>query len=280
MYFKTSSKYECSACTACEHTCPVQAIKFSPDEDGFLYPSIDKEKCINCSLCERVCPVDHPSYKNNEAPEVYAAMIKDVDQRKNSSSGGIFYAIASWIIDNGGKVYGATMDENHQVKHIGVDTYEELYFLRGSKYVQSNLLSIFLDIKNQLKNGRWCYFVGTGCQVAGLKAYLCKDYDRLLTSDLVCHGVPSQWIFNQHITYLEDKYKGKVSGYYFRNNEAWGGTEIFRITTPKGKVKKYKFPSYDLSPYLYSFMQSMTLRYACYDCKFACVPPHASLFLK
>ncbi|SHF69991.1 Coenzyme F420 hydrogenase/dehydrogenase, beta subunit N-term [Bacteroides faecichinchillae] len=279
MYFKTLSKSECCACTACEHACPVSAITFLPDEEGFLYPSINKDKCINCGLCERVCPVAHPSYSNSEAPAAYAAMVKDVEQRKKSSSGGMFYAIACWILQQGGKVYGASMDENHQVKHIGVDNVNDLQLLRGSKYVQSDLQCVFADIKNDLKAGRWCYFVGTGCQVAGLKAFLRKDYETLLTSDLVCHGVPSQWLFDRHIQYLEEKHKGKVSGYQFRNNKTWGGSEIFNLRNPKGKVKRYKFPSYNLSPYLYSFMYAMTYRYSCYDCKFARIPRQGDITL-
>lgn len=279
MYFKTLAKSECCACTACEQACPVNAISFTNDEEGFLYPTINKEKCIDCGLCERVCPVEHPNYSNTETPEVYAAMVKEVEQRKKSSSGGMFYAIASWILNQGGKVYGATMDEKHQVKHIGVDNFEDLNLLRGSKYVQSDLQQVFADIKKELKAGRWCYFVGTGCQVAGLKSFLRKDYDTLLTSDLVCHGVPSQWLFDQHIKYLEEKYKGKVSNYHFRNNEGWGGCEIFDLTNHKGKTKRYKFPSYDLSPYLYSFMYGMTSRYSCYECSFARIPRQGDITL-
>ena len=279
MYFKTLAKSECCACTACEQACPVNAISFTKDEEGFLYPAINKDKCIDCGLCERVCPVEHPNYSNTETPEVYAAMVKEVEQRKKSSSGGMFYAIASWILNQGGKVYGATMDEKHQVKHICVDNLEDLDLLRGSKYVQSDLQQVFADIKKELKAGRWCYFVGTGCQVAGLKSFLRKDYDTLLTSDLVCHGVPSQWLFDQHIKYLEEKYKGKVSDYQFRNNEGWGGCEIFYLTNHNRKTKRYKFPSYDLSPYLYSFMCGMTSRYSCYECPFARIPRQGDITL-
>lgn len=279
MYFKTLAKSECCACTACEQACPVQAISFAPDNEGFLYPSINEERCVDCGLCERVCPVEHPNYSNTDSPGVYAAMVKDVEQRKKSSSGGMFYVIASWILQQGGKVYGATIDENHQVKHIGVDNFDDLYLLRGSKYVQSALQHIFRDIKKELKTGRWCYFVGTGCQVAGLKSFLRKDYDTLLTSDLVCHGVPSQWLFDQHVQYLEKKYKGKVSNYQFRNNDGWGGCEIFDVTNHKGKIRRYKFPSYDLSPYLYSFMYGMTSRYSCYECPFARIPRQGDITL-
>lgn len=279
MYFNTLSKSECCACTACEHVCHVKAISFVKDEEGFMYPKIDKNKCINCGLCERVCPIEHPNYSNTESPSVFAAMLKDREQRKRSSSGGMFFIIARWILEHDGIVYGATIDLKNQVKHIGVDNIEDLYLLRGSKYVQSNLQDVFSDIKQQLKDGRWCYFVGTGCQVAGLRSFLRKDFDNLITSDLVCHGVPSQWLFDQHIQFLEDKYAGKVSDYQFRNNETWGGCEIFNLTNQKGTVKHYKIPSYNLSPYLYSFMYGMTYRYSCYDCKFARIPRQGDVTL-
>ena len=279
MYFKSLSKYECCACTACVHACPKGCIHLESDEEGFYYPQIDKDKCINCGRCESICPVEYPVYENNATPNVYASYVKDVEERKKSSSGGLFYAIATWILDQNGKVYGAAIDERSQVYHIGVDSKEDLYKLRGSKYVQSALNDTFVDIKRNLSNDRWCYFVGTPCQVAGLKSFLHKEYEKLLTSDLVCHGVPSQWLFDQHISYLEKKEGGKVSGYQFRNNEKWGGCEIFNLTTPKGRVKTIKHPTYVLSPYLYSFMYAMTYRYSCYDCKFARIPRQGDITL-
>ena len=279
MYFQSLSKYECCACSACVHACPKQCISLTPDEEGFYYPKIDKNVCINCGICEKTCPVEHPTYNNTPSPRVYAALINDEKERKKSSSGGMFYAIACWIIEQGGVVYGATMDDYHQVYHIGVETKDNLSLLRGSKYVQSALNDTYVAVKKNLQNDRWCYFVGTPCQVAGLKSFLRKDYPKLLTSDLVCHGVPSQWLFVHHIAYLEKKYKGKVSDYQFRDNEKWGGCEIFNLTNPKGKVKSIKHPSYVLSPFLYSFMYAMTYRYSCYDCKFAKIPRQGDITL-
>lgn len=278
MYFKSLSKYECCACTACVHACPKRCIHLEPDKEGFYYPQIDKDKCINCGKCESVCPVEHPVYKNAITPNVYASYVRDVEERKKSSSGGLFYAIAVWILEQNGIVYGATIDERSQVYHMGVEKKEELYKLRGSKYVQSSLNDTFVNIKRNLLNDRWCYFVGTPCQVAGLKSFLHKEYDKLLTSDLVCHGVPSQWLFDQHISYLEEKEGGKVSGYQFRNNEKWGVCEIYNLTRAKGRVKTVRRP-YVLGPYLYSFMYAMTYRYSCYDCKFARIPRQGDITL-
>ena len=278
-YFKTQNKKDCCACSACIQGCPVQAISFVNDVEGFAYPAIDKDTCINCGLCERICPVSNSKYDNSEAPEVYASLLKDVEERKKSTSGGLFYAIAEWVLEKGGVVFGAAMNEHHQVRHITVENNLDLQLLRGSKYVQSAMGDTFLQVKKKLEEGRWCYFTGTGCQVAGLKAFLRKDYSTLITSDIVCHGVPSQWLYDQHISYIEKKYKGTVIEYQFRNNEKGTGGEIFLVDTPKGKIKKVINPTYNLSPYLYSFMYGMTSRWSCYDCKFARIPRQGDITL-
>lgn len=279
MYFKTKDKSECCGCTACVHSCPVSAIRFEEDKEGFMYPVIDENTCINCGLCERVCPFEHPDYHNNKYPEVFASMLKNKAERRKSSSGGLFYAIAKLIIERGGIVYGAAFDDSQNVVHIGVDNIEDLEKLRGSKYVQSDLNKTFVEIHNLLKTRRWIYFVGTGCQVAGLKSFLRKDYPTLITSDLVCHGVPSPKLFKTHLMYLEEKYHGKVSDYQFRDNANWGVCEMFHLTNPKGNIKYIKNSSYELSPYLYSFMYAFTYRYSCYNCKFAQIPRQGDITL-
>lgn len=279
MYFKTKNKSECCGCTACIHSCPVSAISFSEDNEGFMYPEINQDLCINCGLCERVCPFEHPDYRNDANPVVYASMLKDKTERKKSTSGGLFYALAKLIIERKGIVYGATLDNQLNVVHIGVEKMSDLGILRGSKYVQSDLNKVFVEIRNNLKSGRWVYFVGTGCQVAGLKSFLRKDYPTLVTSDLVCHGVPSQMLFNKHIQFLEQKYHGKVADYNFRDNANWEGCEMFRLTNHKGKSKQIRNSSYELSPYLYSFMYAFTYRYSCYNCKFARIPRQGDITL-
>lgn len=275
MYFLTKHKSECCACTACVNACPKSCIRMVQDEEGFAYPHIDDTICINCHLCEKVCPVEHPDFSNNTTPDAYAVLLKDIEQRKKSSSGGAFYAIASFVLDNKGVVVGATMDNDHLVQHIAIDSRDELFRLRGSKYVQSSLDGVFSIVKQALLDDRWCYFVGTGCQVAGLKAFLRKSYDKLITSDLVCHGVPSQKLFDLHIAYLEEKYQDRIVNYQFRNNRLWGGCEICNFANHKPIMN----PSYELSPYLYSFMYAMTYRYSCYDCKFACIPRQGDITL-
>lgn len=280
MYFKTYLKEECTGCTACEHICPKGSISMvSIDNEGFKYPVIDLDTCIKCGLCEKVCPVEFPKYENSNNPEVYATYIKDEKERQSSSSGGLFFIIAKWILANNGIVYGAAFVENFKLKHVGVDNLSELEKLRGSKYVQSDLGDVFTKVKENLKNNRWVYFVGTPCQVAGLKSYLLKDFERLITSDLVCHGVPSQMLFDKHLSFLERKEKKEVVSYQFRNNKKWGGCEIVHYRNNRGNIIEKKLPTYSLSPYLYSFMYGYTSRYACYNCKFAKIPRQGDITL-
>lgn len=279
MYFKTLAKQDCTGCTACVNVCPRQCILMRVDEEGFYYPIIDKEKCIECGLCEKVCPVESSQSSNDSMPKVYAAYLRNTGERMKSTSGGIFYAIAKWVVEQHGIVYGAAFDENFKLKHIGVDRMEDLSQLRGSKYLQSYVGNVFSEIKQHLKAGRWVYFVGVGCQVAGLKAFLRKNYDTLITSDLVCHGVPSQLMFDWHLGYLRQKEKGQIVSYSFRDYEGWGGCEKYDFISLNGKRITRKIYGYFLSPYLYSFMWAFTHRYSCYGCKFARIPRQGDVTL-
>lgn len=275
MFFESYRKNECCGCTACLNACPTRAITMQEDKEGFYYPSVNEELCVQCNLCRKVCSWDHPKYENEVAPLTFASVLKDKVERQRSTSGGLFYAIAKWIIEQGGVVYGAAFDNNLQLNHIGVDNVTDLQLLRGSKYIQSNLGRVFLNVKENLEKGKWCYFSGTGCQVAGLKAYLRKEYSKLITSDVVCHGVPSQKIFNQHIKYLEKKYQDKVLKYLFRDYKLGGGSEIVSFRKRKPVINR----TYFLSPYLYSFMYGYISRPSCYECKFAYIPRQGDITL-
>ena len=275
MYFDSLEKNECSGCTACMNACPKAAITMQEDSEGFLYPHIDENTCIHCGLCQKVCSWEHPTYNNSSEPLTLASILQNKAERQRSTSGGVFYAIAKWIIEQNGVVYGAAFDEKLQLHHISADNLEDLQRLRGSKYIQSNLGHIFKEVRSQLEQGRWCYFTGTGCQVAGLKAYLHKDYEKLLCSDLVCHGVPSQKLFNEHIAYMEQKYHDNVVGYLFRDYKGGGVCETICFKDKEKVVNS----SYELSPFLYSFMCGYTYRYSCYGCKFAKIPRQGDITL-
>ena len=196
-------KKDCCGCHACATICAKHCITMQADEEGFLYPIVNKEACTDCGLCEKVCPVINQS-EPRKPLKVYAAKNKNEEIRRQSSSGGIFTLLAEKVINEGGVVFGARFDEEWNVVHSWADNIEGIAAFRGSKYVQSTIGDTYREAKDFLKQGRQVLFSGTPCQIAGLKKYLRKDYDNLLTVDVVCHGVPSPLVWR---TYLDETRK-------------------------------------------------------------------------
>ena len=196
-------KKKCCGCSACVQRCPKQCINFREDNEGFRYPYIDTDKCINCGLCEKVCPIIN-QYNEKVPTKVYAAINTNEKIRMQSSSGGIFTYIATKVIEEKGVVFGARFDKNWEVKHDFTENIEGLSAFRGSKYMQSRIEDNYLKVEKFLKDGRKVLFSGTPCQIAGLKRYLKKNYENLLTIDIICHGVPSPKIWR---LYLNEIYK-------------------------------------------------------------------------
>lgn len=261
---------KCTGCRACEQICPQKCITMKEDQEGFLYPSIDKEKCIGCGLCQKSChmlnEIDRKDYFSE--PEVYAMKPKDENIAIQSTSGGMFAIIAKYIFDKKGIVYGCEFDDELNARHIRIDNENDLHRLRGSKYVASNTLDTYSRVKKDLEDKNVVLYSGTGCQVAGLKSFLKKDYENLITVDLVCHGVPSQKIFSKYINWLENKLKDKVKKYDFRSKgkTRWGGGFTAKVETNSGKVKYLKA---DFDPYYSAFLDGKIYRESCYECKYA-----------
>ena len=196
-------KKNCCGCNSCVQACPKQCITMAEDEEGFLYPHVDAAVCIDCGLCARSCPVINQA-EPREPIRVYAATNPDEEQRLHSSSGGIFIMLAKETIKVGGVVFGAKFDKDWEVKHCYAETEEDLKPLMRSKYVQSRIENTFKEAENFLKQGRNVMFVGTPCQIAGLKKYLKKEYDNLLTVDIICHGVPSPKVWREYLEELRN----------------------------------------------------------------------------
>lgn len=263
-----SDKGKCCGCTACASACPKNAIVMKNDASGFVYPEINQELCVECGMCKRVCAfstelIDSVSDK---APRVYAVVNKDTAVYKKSSSGGFFTALANEAINQNGVVYGAVFDKDFKVKHIRGTKQVDIEAMRGSKYVQSNLDGVFESVKNDLKASKLVMFVGTGCQVGGLKKYLNKDYDNLVTVDIVCHGVPSQKLFDDYKETLEKKYKAKVKSFSFRAKKLKGQIQDIEAVFDNGKVYS-EYP--DIDAYRNMFAKSFTLRPSCFECPYA-----------
>ena len=96
------SKLDCCGCTACTNSCPKSAIAMVPDEEGFLYPKIDRKRCIECGACEKVCPVLNKRTVISKKTEGYIIRIKDAKVLYESTSGGAFTALADYILEQNG----------------------------------------------------------------------------------------------------------------------------------------------------------------------------------
>ncbi len=188
------------------------------DEQGFLYPKVDLSLCIHCNLCEKVCPVINQA-PPREPLETFAAKNRDEKVRIASSSGGIFFALAKEIIENGGIVFGAKFNEQWEVIHDYAETFEEVKAFHGSKYVQSRIGEAFSQAEKFLKTGRRVMFTGTPCQIAGLSLFLRKEYSNLLAVDVACHSVPSPKVWKDYIdskkdiTYDSINFRDKTNGW-------------------------------------------------------------------
>ena len=200
-------KNACCGCGNCASVCPSKAIKMDTDEVGFVFPYINTDLCSECGLCLKKCPVMNHNNEKDLNHKFYVAYAKDEAVRFNGSSGGMFGLIAKKLIDNSGVVYGAAFDKELKLKCTRATTEKELLPLYKSKYIQSNLGESFLEIKNELEKGKQVLFTSTPCQVYALKLYLNKEYNNLFTVDFVCHGVPSQELFDKCRNYVEEKEK-------------------------------------------------------------------------
>lgn len=254
------NKYNCCGCSACMQICPKQCISMYEDEEGFLYPKVYAENCINCHLCEKACPC--LNLEQSKEPIIcYAARNIDDGIRRQSSSGGIFSAIAEKIVAEGGVVFGARFDSTWQVIHASVETKNDIEVFRGSKYVQSKIGDAFIRVETFLKEGRVVLFSGTPCQVSGLNHFLRREYDNLLTVEIVCHGVPSPKIWREYIESLKVSSIGSIS--HKDKSTGWRGYS-FLIKDTAGKVI-YAEKASD-NKYLMAFIRNLTLRPACFSC--------------
>lgn len=256
-------KEDCCGCAACAQVCPKSCITMVRDAEGFDYPEADSERCISCGLCEKVCPVSHAQAEPAGEPKVFAAYGPDKD-RAVSSSGGIFAQLARQTLAQGGLVFGAAMAEDGKTAvHMAIDSEGDLPRLQGSKYLQSHVGNCFRQAKEALEAGRAVLFTGTPCQIEGLLHFLGRNYENLVTADVICHGVPSEKLWQKYLDYQQHRYGSRVTRVSFRDKRQGWKSFSMALTFENGKqyAKKLYFDTY-----LQLFLQDLCLRPSCYSC--------------
>ncbi|PRR78893.1 F420H2 dehydrogenase subunit F [Clostridium liquoris] len=259
---------KCTSCFACYNVCNTQAIKMNLSEDGFYYPKVDEHICVECNKCQNSCPSIEYNNKNRQKQylKIYASYTLNENIRKLSSSGGLSSEIAEHVLDHGGVVFGVAWNKDFLAEHIEIRNKDDLQKIIGSKYIQSNIGFTYKRIKQIIDmENKNVLFIGVPCQVAAIKKVI--NSEKLITVDLICHGVPSITAFQK---YLFDKSKnGKIVYFNFRDKElGWSKGQV-KLITKDGYI--YKCSKAE-DPFFNGFICDLYSNNSCYDCKFSAIP--------
>lgn len=258
----------CTGCSACAQRCPAGAISMIPDEEGFVRASVNPKACIHCNLCNKVCPVgEGKENAAHDARAAYATWNANLPELQKSSSGGLFSLFARRTLLADGVVCGAVYDNQGVVYHDLVESEAGLDRMRGSKYVQSEMRDCFPRLKKELVAGRQVLFTGTGCQVAGLRAFLGKDYENLMLLEIICEGTPSPAVWQKHLRSLCPDMK-ELSYLSFRDKKyGWTQTIVVKYRTSCDE-EKIMVSHGTQDPYIMTMFGAITQARNCYQCKF------------
>ena len=259
-----AARDRCTGCGACSNGCPKGAIRMVPDREGFLYPQVE-DGCVLCGHCTHICPVLKQREPRTE-PAVFAVWNRDAAALQASTAGGVFSALAEYVLEGGGVVFGAALDDRLRVAHVAVKNTHELPRLRGAKPVQSDIGETYQQVRLYLDQGRQVLFSGTPCQVDGLYRYLGEHPERLVTCDVACSGVCSPGVWARLVSsmaYVKQhrpvavEFCGKLSGDQERR---------FRVLFEGGGRYDAPAPKSELGRGL---TRGLFLRPACYHCPYA-----------
>lgn len=264
---KLPKREQCTGCGGCAAVCPKDCIRMVADREGFLYPVVEESRCVDCKLCEKVCTAwEQPAVSG--VVDCLAARNKDAQIRKDSSSGGVFTALAQRVLQAGGAVCGAVYNEKFGVEHRLAFTMEELASMRGAKYTQSHAGHCFRQLKQLLAQDRPVLFVGTPCQCAALRSYI-GDHDRLLLVDMICHGVPSGSIWASYVQRRRelDADGQKIAQIDLREKSTGWSHYAYSVRIEYGNGKIYSV-SQGQDPFMKGFVENLYLRPSCAHCAF------------
>ena len=268
---KTDDKERCCGCGTCGLVCPRRCISFEADEIGAEYPVISSEVCISCGRCEQVCPIQRRFENGSRGKAAYAAYSLDTGVRFRGASGGMFETFAGWIIRQGGSVFASKFDGDLKLRCVEANTLSEVRSLTKSKYLQSDCVPMFPLMKQRVSEGKKILFCAAPCQVKALKNYLggSADNGNVFLIDFVCHGVPSQRIFDKFRAYSEKKRGIKITGFQFRTKIPGGATpHYYTMRYEKNGVEKRKTALYLTDPFYLAFQKYLILRDSCYHCPY------------
>lgn len=273
--------FKCTGCNLCVINCTNHALALKENQEGFLYPVINMDKCVECRKCEQVCPENKSQQIIEKAdkkyPVVYAAINKDEEVRLKSTSGGVFSALAVFILKQGGSVVGAVYDNNLNVVHKLINSEAELESLRRSKYVQSNMGNIYSSIEEKLEKGKKVLFCGTPCQAAAVKKAIKKHTDKLYICDILCYGVSSPRVYRSYISWLENEYDSSLKELDFKNKRV-GWEE--KSTLAKFSNGKEYFVNGEDNIYSDAYIKyQLCSRECCYQCQYKSVPHPSDITL-
>ena len=118
-------------------------------------------------------------------------------------------------------------------------------------------------------SGRKVLFSGTPCQISGLKKFLQKDYDNLVTVSVVCHGVPSPLVWRSYISNVLLDTSDQVTEMCFRDKSAgWNNYNFIVQGVKRGAEAETVLvcEAFHLNLYMQLFLNNLSIRPSCFRC--------------
>lgn len=265
-YLHFNNTFKCYGCGACEQASEDGSIKMEKDRYGFSYPVRDEasNNGDNPAGCD-VCPRLHPGLSAPEITKVYAAYAKDEGEYEQGTMGSVLAPIFGEILKRDGVIIGPKIDENFNVVYSVEDTADGCMKLLNPTFVMPENKDILKKTKDILEKGKQVLFLGATCQVSGLKNYLGKQYDNLITIDGLCRGVGSPEAFKKYLENLMELHDSKITdirlGYKLKDSDL----PYVRILFENGGME---FVRYKNCNYINDISTNNLMMPSCYECQF------------